>query len=231
MDNILNRVITQFDTLIPFLAISHEDVFSLINKEKNIWFAPEQRAALPVSYKIYKTQITHSAFLLGYSFFEAFLTDLVRQIYVSMPKMLPKEKQIKYSEILECKNYKTVLEIMIEREIIDLFYKRVDEVIRYFEDKLNLKWPDKYKNDIVFASCLRNCIIHNLGRANDRLSQVSKYKTGDRFELSSSEVHEFGIKARDLVRNLFHQAENRYFKKTRKKLNTKATKKFGKRKS
>lgn len=231
MNNLLNRVIDQFDTLIPFLAISHKDVFNLINKEKNIWFTPEQRASLPDSYTIYKTQITHSAFLLGYSFFEAFLTDLARQIYVSMPKMLPKEKQIKYSEILEIKNYKAVLEIMIEREIIDLFYKRIDEVIRYFEEKLNLKWPDNYKNDIVFASCLRNCIIHNLSRADDRLSQVSKYKIGDRIELSSSEVHEFGIKARDLVRNLFHQAVNRYFKTTRKKRSTKATKKSGKKKS
>ncbi len=128
MNNLLDRVINQFDTLIPFLAISHNDVFTLINKEKNIWFSRNQRSTLPESYTVYQTQITHSAFLLGYSYFESFLADLVKQIYLYKPEMLPKEKHLKYSEILKTTEYNAILELMIEREIIDLFYKRMDEV-------------------------------------------------------------------------------------------------------
>ncbi len=212
MDNLLTRVISQFDTLIPFLAISREDVFNLIKKEKSIWFSPDQEPTFPDSYTIYQMQITHSAFLLGYSYFEAFLADLVREIYLLRPTMLPKEKQLKYADILKTDDYRAILELMIEREIIDLFYKRIDEVVRYFEEKLILKWPDEYKDEIVVTSYLRNCIIHNLSRVDYRLSKVSKYKVGDKIELSSSEVHSFGLKARDLVKNLYKQATKKYFK-------------------
>ena len=212
MDNLLTRVISQFDTLIPFLAISREDVFNLIKKEKSIWFSPDQEPTFPDSYTIYQMQITHSAFLLGYSYFEAFLADLVREIYLLRPTMLPKEKQLKYADILKTDDYRAILELMIEREIIDLFYKRIDEVVRYFEEKLILKWPDEYKDEIVVTSYLRNCIIHNLSRVDYRLSKVSKYKVGDKIELSSSEVHSFGLKARDLVKNLYKQAIEKYFK-------------------
>lgn len=217
IDNLFPRVISQFDTLIPFLAISHKDVFNLIRKERNIWFPEDRESVFPGSYAIYQTQITHSAFLLGYSYFEAFLADLVRQIYLSKPTMLPKEKQLKYADILKTTDYEAILELMIEREIIDLFYKRMDEVIKYFEEKLNLKWPNNYKYEVVVTSYLRNCIIHNLSRVDYRLSQVSKYKIGAKIRLSSSDVHSFGLKARDLVQNLYMQATKKYLEKRRKK--------------
>ena len=120
MANLLDRVIGQFDTLIPFLAISHEDVFELIKREKSIWFPVDEESGLPDSYGVYRNQITHSAFLLGYSYFEAFLADLVREIYLSRPNMLPKEKQLKYADILKTTDYRAILELMVEREIIDL---------------------------------------------------------------------------------------------------------------
>jgi hypothetical protein len=92
MNNLLDRVISQFNSLIPFLAISHKEVFDLLKKEKKIWFLPDQEATLPDSYRIYQTQITHSAFLLGYSYFEAFLSDLAKEILRKRPGILPKEK-------------------------------------------------------------------------------------------------------------------------------------------
>lgn len=207
----LDRVIAQFDTLIPFLAISREDIFNLINKEKGVWF-PQNETAWPDSYVIYRTQINHSAFLLGYSYFEAFLADLVREIYLIRPKMLPIDKQLKYGEILKTTNYNAILELMIEREIIDLFYKRMDEVISYFNDKLTLEWLSEYRIETIVTSYIRNCIVHNLNRADYRLSQAStKYKVGDLIELGSSDVHSFGIKVRQLVRHLYNQAEVKHF--------------------
>jgi hypothetical protein len=102
---------------------------------------------------------------------------------------------------------------MIDREISDLFYKRIDEVIKYFEEKLDLKWTDLPKDEVVIISYLRNCIIHNLGFADNRLSDVSKeYKQGEKIELNSSEVHSFGLKVRLLVRSLYEQAEKSHLK-------------------
>lgn len=125
--------------------------------------------------------------------------------------MLPKEKQLKYGDILKTTDYNAILELMIEREIIDLFYKRMDELIEYFKEKLNLEWLDDYKDETIVNSYLRNCIIHNLSRADYRLSQVSDYQVGDKIELSSSDVHSLGIRARRLVRHLYSQAEEKHF--------------------
>jgi len=184
----------------------------LIKEEKKLWFTSDQEASFPDSYTIYLTQIIHSAFLLGYSYFETFLSYLVKKIFLNRPKMLPKDKQLKYADILKTNDYEAIIELMIEREIIDLFYKRMDAVVNYFEETLNLDWPDDLKDEIVIISHIRNCIIHNLSRADHRLSRVSKFKTGDAIELNSSEVHSFGLKARSLVRDLYEQAERKRFK-------------------
>lgn len=81
-ENLLVRFINQLDTLIPFIALSHQDVFELVQREKYIWFVESQRRSVPETYDIYHTQVNHSAFLLGYSYFEVFLGDLVRKIFV-----------------------------------------------------------------------------------------------------------------------------------------------------
>lgn len=216
MDNLLDRVIGQLDTLIPFLAISYEDVFNLIKKEKNIWFADYQESALPNSYDIYRIQITHAGFLLGYSYFEAFLADLVRQIYLSMPVMLPKKKQLKYGEILKATDYATILDLMIDMEIRDLFHGKMDVVVEYFKKPLNLEWPDNLKCEFIVSSCTRNCIVHNLSKADYRLAEVSDYKVGDKIKLSSSDVHSYGLRVRELVRSLYRQANDKYFERSLK---------------
>ena len=51
---------------------------------------------------VYKVQIIRSAFLLGYSYFEAFLADLIREIYCVRRTILPQEKALKFSEVLQC---------------------------------------------------------------------------------------------------------------------------------
>lgn len=213
MENLQKRVISQFDTLVPFLALSHEEVFNLIKKDYSVWFPESSESGLPDSYSNYQIQVVHSAFLLGYSYFEAFLADLVRDIYLSRPKMLPKDKQLKYAEILNTSDYHAILQLMIEREIIDLFYRRMDEVVEYFEEKLKIKWSSEHKKKILYTSYLRNCILHNLSIVDHRLAKISEYEVGHKIRLTPSNVHSFGIMARNLVEELYKQAADRYFKK------------------
>ncbi len=208
MSNLLNRLINQLDTLIPFIAISSEDVFNFIQREN---YNKSQQENLPDSYIVYRTQVNHSAFLLGYSYFEFFLIDLVREIYLSKPKMLPKDKKLKFVEILNLNNYESILKLMIEKEVIALFYQSMEKIIEYFSNKLGLNWPnEKYKSMTVEASCLRNCIIHNMNYANSRLSEISNYEINEKIQLNSSDVHSFGITARNLVRELYKQACEKY---------------------
>jgi hypothetical protein len=93
METLYDRIIRQLNTLVSFLALSHEEVFDLIRDDREeSSFTSEEKAAIPHSYQDYRCQVAHSAFLLGHSYFEAFLSDLAREILRRRPRMLRLEK-------------------------------------------------------------------------------------------------------------------------------------------
>jgi len=96
----VDRLIDQLDTLVSFLALSREDVFQILNEHRVTWFADNPKA-LPAAYVKYRKQVNHSALLLGYSYLENFLTELLASMLRNRPSMLPKDKKVKYSEILD----------------------------------------------------------------------------------------------------------------------------------
>jgi len=209
-EDLLGRFIGQLDTLIPFLAISRADVFRLLQTEGHVWSDRDQQDSLPKTYKVYQKQVCHSAFLLGYSYFEAFLADLVRQIYLRNPKMLPREKLLKFDEILAAETYEGTLNTMVEKELLAIFYKSMEDVSEYFASKLRLQWPARERTSVVLASHLRNCIVHNNGRADRRLANLTHHKEGFEIALGEADVHHYGISARTLARDLYGQAARRY---------------------
>ena len=209
-EDLLGRFIGQLDTLIPFLAISRADVFHLLQNQGHVWFDQHQQGAFPRTYQVYQNQVCHSAFLLGFSYFEAFLADLVRQIYFRNPKMLPRDKQLKFDEILAAETYEGTLNTMVEKELLAIFYKNMEDIIEYFSSKLRLQWPASERKSVVLASHLRNCIVHNNGRADRRLANLTEYEEGAEIVLGESDVNRYGISARTLARDLHRQAAKRY---------------------
>lgn len=155
---------------------------------------------------MYRKQINHSSFVLGYSYFEAFLSDLAERIYLARPTMLPKQKKISFDEIVKAGNYEEALNMIVKKELHDLFYMNIRDIITYFSDKLQLEWSSGVIEKIAEASCLRNCIIHNMGCVDARLAKFPEYVLGETFELTSSDVHSFGTVARREALNLWQQA-------------------------
>ncbi|KAA0223409.1 hypothetical protein EDS67_25790 [candidate division KSB1 bacterium] len=209
-NNLLNRFIEQLNTLVPFIGIAHEEVFDLVVKERYSWLPQNNESSFPGTFEIYRTQILRSAFLLGYSYFEVFLSDLSREIYTSNPRILPIDKQIKFSEVFDARSFDNLVDVMINKEIYTLFYQGVDKIAEYFSNKFRLTWPDEIKTKIVHASLVRNCILHNMSRTDDRLARISSCQIGQEIQLSSSDIHEFGIYGRILARQLYNEASARY---------------------
>ncbi len=209
MDNLVTRLIDQLDSLIPFIGISSEDVFTLIQEKESLWL-PGSADNLPDTYATYRKQINHSSFVLGYSYFEAFLSDLAESIYLTRPTMLPKQKKISFDEIVKAGTYEEALKIIVRKELHELFYKNMRDIITYFTEKLQLEWSADVIEKVVEGSCLRNCIIHNMGCADARLAVFPGYVLGEPFELTSSDVHSFGILARREARNLWEQANTKH---------------------
>jgi hypothetical protein len=211
---LVDRLIAQLDTLVAFLAISRQEVFEIIRQHHSQWFRPENEGAFPDSYALYQTQVAHAAFVLGYSYAEAFLADLIRDIYISRPVALPRDKELKFGDVLERSTYDEVLCCMIDKEVLAVMCNSMEKIIKYFEDKLGFQWPSSERDAIVEANLIRNCIVHNNAVADQRLAaHRERWTEGVRIELTSSDVHGFGIAARATARDLYRQADRKYFSK------------------
>lgn len=212
MVNLLERLVDQLDSLVPYLGLVKKEVFVFLRSHYNDWFSANIQESLPKEYDSYQTQVVHSAFLLGYSYFEAFLADLARQVYKSRPQMLPNNKQLNYSEILGNSSIEQVVDLMIEKEVLATFYKSMEEIIEYFEDKLQLKWSEDVKLLAIKASLTRNCLLHNGACVSSKLAEVSDWQIGQPIVLRIQDVHDLGVSARSISKELYEQAQKKHFK-------------------
>ena len=211
MTTLLDRLIAQLDSLVPFLALEHEEFFVVLDSHFREWYKRDSGAGMPQTLNQYKTQVAHAGFILGYSFFEAFLADLMRAVYRAQPKLLPKDKKLGFSELLDLDSYDSVLDCMIEKEVMAVCYRSIDEIGKHFTLKLNLEWPDS--RQLVEASLIRNCIIHNNAVVDPRLARVSGRDVDNAIALSAEDVHEFGLEGRRVARKLVEDAEERYVRR------------------
>lgn len=209
MKMFFDRLIDQLDTLIPFLALSREDVFQILNEHRVAWFADTPKA-LPAAYANYRKQINHSAILLGYSYFENFLGELLAGILRNRPSMLPKNKEMKYSEILGSPDMDALIDKLIEREIHALLYKGMAEIIKELRSKFRFTITPEEEHDLIEFSLIRNCILHNSSRCDLRLCRHGDYKEGEEFEVSEGDAHEYGWTIRDLAERMHDEAQKNF---------------------
>ena len=210
MANLLDRVISQLDTLVPYLSLAHREVFDLVESQYDNWCQTPEQTPLPNTFDAFTVQIAHSAFVLGFSYADAFLADLIREIYSKHPEMLPQKKKLSFEAIVAASDYDSVISRMIDHEVHDLMYHGIEDVAEYFDDLFSISWPRSELDDIITASLIRNCIVHNNSVADNRLGERPRWKVGDRITLSVSQVHGFGITARSLVRQIYAEAETRH---------------------
>lgn len=209
MNTLLVRLIGQLDTLVPFLALSREDVFRVLNEHKVTWFASNEDA-LPAAYESYRRQVNHSAFLLGYSYFESFLTDLLSAILRNRPQMLPRDRQVKYSEVIESSDKAQLIDKLIRRELVDLLYRSMPNIIAELRSRYGFSITEAEEVALCRALLIRNCILHNSSRADSRLGAYDHYAEGEEFEITASQVHEYGLMLRQWARRMYEEAQQNH---------------------
>ena len=200
-EHLSDRFVSQLDGLVAFLAVANKDVFEVVEGHYKDWAGVE----LPRTSGLFEAQVNNSAFLLGYSYWEAFLADVVREVYTARPQMLPKDRRVKNRDLLGCKDYEAVLQLMIEAEVREVFFKGIEGIQEYCEKRLNLHWAevDEFKK----ASLIRNCLMHNMGQANKDLAEVSAWVKGEDIILKAAHVHAFGLKGRQFAKDLYRQVK------------------------
>ncbi len=212
--NRLEAFISQLDGLVIFLAAAHEEVFRMIKQHELAWFSDNQDPNLPDTLESYREMIGNAAFLLGYAYFEAFLADLARDIYQHRPELLPKEKQITFKEVLLSNSKDTIVRLMIEKEIRSVFYGKIEDVQGYFANKFAIDWFDSDVPEIVVASRIRNCLMHNGEVVDERLAEVLDKQVGSQIRLQPSEVHKFGMRARSFAYTIWTDVNLRHLRTT-----------------
>ncbi len=206
MPNLLDRVISQLDMLVPYLSLAHERVFELVESEYDNWCPNPLRTPMPDTFEAYKVQIAHAAFVLGFSYADAFIADLIRDIFLNHPEMLPKKKQLTFETIVNTGNYESILHKMVNHEVHEVMHNGIEEIADYFSTKFTIQWPQQEKQEFITASLIRNCIIHNNSCADDRLGEKSGWHIAQEISLSVSDVHRYGITVRSILRHVYEEA-------------------------
>ncbi len=209
MADLYSHLITQLDGLVVLLAAPRREVFDFLKEHEADWLAALPEAEITEVFEDYQIQLVHAAFLLGYAYFEAFLADLAKAIYLARPKMLPKNKDVKYDTVISASSYDDLIRTLVELEVRSLFSKKIEDIAEHFREKLQLDWPAT--PTVVQASRLRNCLMHNNAVADERLAAVSAWQVGHPITLDVAEVHSLGLDGRKLAQAIHHSATERHF--------------------
>lgn len=201
-DTLHERLIGQLDTLVPFLALAHSEVFDVLSSKYAGWYSPDRQATLPDTYEEYSRQVAHAAFLLGYSYAEAFITDLMWYIYSSRRDLLPEKKTLRYADVLSKSDFENIIRHMIDCTVGDM--NSLEKKLKHLEGRFGLRVQQP---DLMIQSHIaRNALVHNAGRVNRNHNALTRWKIGDRIRLTVSDVHEFGIMAREYTREMCKRA-------------------------
>jgi len=168
MNDIHANLTVKLDYLIGLLDISSQESFDKIKDHKILAEFDSVGEIYNNQYSIYRNQITISAILFDYGYFEAFLADLIVMCLKKQPKILipegksqNKDKTITYQQLLLAESYENLVVELIEKEVRNVMYKSMPEILDYLEKKLNLKWNNQMNDAIIIANRIRNCCMHN----------------------------------------------------------------------
>jgi phage pi2 protein 07 len=208
LENLRDQVIAQLDTLVPFLALSHEEIFDVLNAKYAEWYKDTKKTDLPETFPAYRYQVTHAAFLLGYSYVEAFVNDLIFEVYNARRDLIQDKKgeekrKLPFEEILKLHNFEEVIQRMIESILGEM--NSLEAKLNHLEK--TLKWSIPEIKDLIDAHVARHALIHNGGIVNRQQPAGSRWNFQDRIQYSEVEAHMFGITARELIRRLCDQAK------------------------
>jgi len=122
--------------------------------------------------------------------FEGFLVDTISLILTYDQRKLriniqgsDNNKKVEISELLECKTYDSIVELIIERQLASLFYAGPKKQLEYLEKVLNIKADETVWNKWFEIKATRDLIVHNSGIINkiyiEKVGENARGKVGD----------------------------------------------------
>lgn len=122
------------------------------------------------------------------SLFERFVFDLLRIWLTEHPRSLS-GKQVKFQTVLDSADKDEIVAAVVQKEVLELSYKRVADWFAHFEKIAQLGCPNQYQIErLAEIKASRDVLVHNNGIANslyvDKSVGQARFANGDRLELS-----------------------------------------------
>jgi hypothetical protein len=151
----------------------------------------------------YPRVVLKMGFIYGISQYEAFWSDIVRLIFkINYREFLNSNKTVTYEFLLGINDKKTIIENLIDKEVMLFGYKSIDEQFETLNTKYNLNFEEEHGENkwMEFPNAInygkiretfstRNLILHNRGTINSiylNLNSDSEYKLDEVREISES---------------------------------------------
>lgn len=187
MDDLIARFVGQMDGLVPFLALGHETIHIVVSVELTPWIELEEHPVIPDDLELHQEQVAHAAFLLGYSYFEALVTDLILTIYRQRPQFLPPRETLAYEVLLSADDLEDVLEKMIDHTTSSM--NSLEKKLLHLENRFGI--GKECPPLILDAHVARNALIHNSGRINRVPKGHTRWKLGDSISFNCEQAYKF----------------------------------------
>lgn len=191
--NDYDYLIQQLNLLIGFLDVSDENVYNQIKTHDRYSLGITIEELYQNSYENYSSHISSSAFILGFTHFEDFLTKRIVKYLIHNPTL---------------NTYKVPIKTIHEKGESLVTYLAVEQARRLtFSEKIKLIEANisainsKLAAELRFANDIRNCLMHHNGIADNRIQQ--KFNPGDKIILKSGDVNGLGLTTRMFAKQIW----------------------------
>ena len=117
----------------------------------------------------------------AFGIFEGYLSDLLKERLRQHPRLMGSKRQLSYEQIFEAASKDDIVETMIDREIGELTYLSLSDLLTKMRKRIGFRdLTCDYDKAVCELAIVRNCLLHNHGKADRKLSEYSSaYQSGD----------------------------------------------------
>ncbi len=132
-------------------------------------------------------QLTEATFQQFLSIFENFFFDLLRLWLTAHPQSLL-GKQVDFKTVLEAADKDAITELVVDRELNDVAYKRPAGWFAYLEERMKLGLPATEDIErFAEAKATRDALVHNRGVAGksymSKAGRFARHSDGERIDI------------------------------------------------
>jgi hypothetical protein len=193
--NRYNELISDMNKIIGFLDLSDKTIFETIKNNDRYNLGLSIGSMYNNEYNEFRNHICMSGFLLGFSYIEGYLYDIMKLVLIIKPEINKQKITIKYMLDNKHNLYEKTADDYIRNVGFTELVKDINRELNVFDENEN--------RDLLIGYNIRNCIMHNSGIADNRLEP--KYQTGTKIELNSGDVNSFGLMARGIVKKIWEK--------------------------